>query len=355
MDVLISQGSGILSKILEIKSINSDMFHSLSGLTGALAIMTSFVEKRVLQGSTIEDAMISQITGTLSTIDKRLTEFQIMYEKKLCMVPYAKLWVTFGPLIGMGSSRILTQLKRLEGDLKGDIELLDLYMQSNQALSLFEISGEKFVTKFLSESLKQFWIENFEYEKRVSSFMFADALERSLCIQNDVSVYVVSQLAKMGEVDVGSVITAVGTSSLPFWISSMDGATSAIINAHSSEISCFEIHRNHLVSGSLDGIAKIFHVQSDGTPLLKTSLVGHARGINDISCEGVMIATASEDGSAKVWNMMNGGLLYSFDHGSPVKAVFFVGETKLVTATSKSCENVTVYDLDRDGIVCAKL
>jgi hypothetical protein len=81
MDVLISQESGILSKILEIKSINSDMFHSLSGLTGFLAIMTSFVEKRVLQCNMIEDAMICQITGTLSTIDKSLNEFKIMYEK----------------------------------------------------------------------------------------------------------------------------------------------------------------------------------------------------------------------------------------------------------------------------------
>jgi len=61
------------------------MFHSLSGLAGALAIMTSFVEKRVLQGNMIEDAMISQITGTPSTIDKRLNEFKTMYEQKLCI------------------------------------------------------------------------------------------------------------------------------------------------------------------------------------------------------------------------------------------------------------------------------
>jgi WD40 repeat protein len=355
MDVLLSQGSGILSKILEIKSINSDMFHSLSGLTGALALMTNFVEKRVLHGNMIEDAMISQITGTLSTIDKRLNEFKTMYEKTLCMVPYAKLWVTFGPLVGMGSSRILTQLKRLEGDLKGDIELLDLYLQSNQALSLFEISGEKFVNKFHSESLKKFWIDNFEYEKRVSTHMFADALERSLGIQTDVCAYVTSKIAKMGEVDVDTVIKAIGKSSLQMWIAGMDGATSAIINAHSSEITCLEIHRSHLISGSIDGIAKVFHVQRDGTPLLKTVLVGHTRGINDISCEGVMIATASDDGSAKVWNMMNGAVLFSFEHGSPVKAVFFSGGNKLVTATNKSCQNVTVYDLDRDGIVSAKL
>jgi WD40 repeat protein len=355
MDVLLSQGSGILSKILEIKSINSDMFHSLSGLTGALAIMTNFVEKRVLQGNMIEDAMISQITGTLSNIDKRLNEFKTMYEKTLCMIPYAKLWVTFGPLVGMGSSRILTQLKRLEGDLKGDIELLDLYLQSNQALSLFEISGEKFVNKFNSESLKKFWIDNFEHEKRVSTSMFADSLERTLGLQSDMCAYVTSKIAKMGEVDVDTVINSVGKSSLQMWIASMDGTTSAIINAHSSEITCLEIHRDHLVSGSIDGIAKVFHVQRDGTPLLKTVLVGHTLGINDISCEGVMIATASDDGSAKVWNMMNGTVLFSFEHGSPVKAVFFSGGNKLVTATNKSCQNVTVYDLDRDGIVSAKL
>jgi hypothetical protein len=53
--------------------------------------------------------------------------------------------------------------------------------------------------------------------------------------------------------------------------------------------------------------------------------------------------------------MMNGAVLFSFEHGSPVKAVFFSGGNKLVTATTKSFQNVTVYDLDRDGIVSAKL
>lgn len=355
MDVIINQGSGILSKILEIKSIHSDMFHSLSGLTGALAIMSSFVEKRVLEGNVMEDVMVEQIKGTLSSIDKRLTEFKLMYEKNLCFIPYAKMWVLFGPLVGMGSSRILTQLRRLEGDLKGDIQLLDLYMQSNQALSLFEISGEKFAKMFPTDELKLFWASNFDRETRVSSSKFVDALCRHLPMPPDVCAYVSSKISVMGEVDVETVIKSVGKSSIAMWVASMDGATSAFLNAHASEITCLEMHRGHLVSGSMDGLAKVFHVQLDGTPLLKTVLVGHARGINDVSCEAGMVATASDDGTAKVWNMMNGEVFFSFQHTSPVKAVFFAGGNKLVTATTQSCQNVTVFDLDRAGIVCGKL
>lgn len=358
MDILIGQGSAILSNILSIKTINADMFHSLAGLTGALAVMLNFVERRVTEENALEDVMVAQITGTLSAIEAKLDDFHAMYSKKFCGIPYAKLWVIGAPLFGMGSKRILTQLKRLEADLSGDITLLDLQIQSNQAMALYEISGGHFLKQFREPDLKRFWTSNFGNDQRVPVPEFVKALTYEVSdtfyMNRDMSrlcEYAAGTISARDTIDALAFNGAVQDKRLDEWVSDIEGLVTVLVNAHSAEVTCMAQHRGHLVTASSDKTAKVFHLQPDSTPLLKTVLIGHTAVINDVSCENGYIATASDDSTVRVWNVMDGTLLKTIAHDAPVKAVFFAGHDTLVTATNTSTQNITVHDIKEDRVV----
>lgn len=354
MDILIQQGNLVLKNVLSIKSVNADMFHALGGLTGALAVMLEFVEKRIKEDNPLDEVMAAQIRGTLANIGAKLDDFHKMYSREVCGIPYAKLWVVAAPLVGMGSKRILTQLRRLEADLSGDIALLDLQIQSNQAMALYEIAGGHFLKKFTDADLKNFWTSNFENDQRVPAREFADALAAETGLPAKACAYAATSVASAGGVDALAFNRAAAGLSLEEWASSVDGLVTTLVNASAGEVTCMTHHRGHLVTGSADKVAKVFHIRPDATPLLKTVLVGHTGPINDISCEGGLVATASDDATVKVWNIMDGTLLKTVEHDAPVNAVFFSGPGTLVTATNSSTQNVAVHDLETDR-VSAKL
>jgi hypothetical protein len=152
-------------------------------------------------------------------------------------------------------------------------------------------------------------------------------------------------------VDALAFSAAVQDKSVEEWVSDIKGLVTVLMNSHAAKVTCMTHHRGHLVTASAGQTAKVFHLQPDSTPLLKTVLIGHAGAINDVSCENGYISTATDDKTVKVWNVMDGALVKTIPHDALVKAVFFAGHETLVTATNASTQNVTVHDIARDKVV----
>ena len=95
----------------------------------------------------------------------------------------------------------------------------------------------------------------------------------------------------------------------------------------------FSPHKNIIATASDDNTAKVW----DGnTGFLLLDLKGHTKSVTDVhfSTDGNKVITASNDNSAKLWNCNTGNLLYSFVHESAISsAQFNMGGTKIVTAS----------------------
>lgn len=359
MDGLLEAGNLVLGNVLRIKSVNSDMFHALGGLTGALAVMLEFVERRLQEENPLDEVMMKQLNGTLANIGRKLDDFHRMYSREFCGVPYARWWVVSAPAFGLGSKRILTKLHRLEADLSGDLALIDLQIQSNQAMALFHMSGGNFLNKFRDAAAKSFWTSSFGTEPRAAVAEFADALAQALAgppgaHKSRACAYAASCVSTAGSVDALVFNETLLGAGVAEWVGGVRGVHTTVVNASAGEVTCMAHHRGHLVTGSTDRVAKVFHLRPDSAPLLKAVLVGHTGAINDVSCEGGLVATASADGSVKVWRIMDGTLLRTIEHDAAVEAVFFASAGTLVTATCSSIQNVGVYDV-ATGAVLTKL
>ncbi|MEM9927615.1 MAG: WD40 repeat domain-containing protein, partial [Cyanobacteria bacterium P01_D01_bin.50] len=89
----------------------------------------------------------------------------------------------------------------------------------------------------------------------------------------------------------------------------------------------------NLFAAGGDQKIKIFKL--DGT--LHNELTGHTRATTDISFtpDSKILASTSEDGTVKLWNIDNGQNLYTFDkHRNPFVSVSFAGDTNLLAAAS---------------------
>jgi hypothetical protein len=352
MDVLLVSGNAILREILSIKKANTDMYNSLSSLTGSLAVMIDFVNRRLREDNPIEDAMIRQLESTLASIDAEIKSFHEMSGKKLCgLFPYWRAWISLAPAIGMGARRILLRLQRLETDLATDLKLLDLQMQSTRTMSLYEMSGAAFLRQFESKSSKEFWVRHFEHAAAVPEDDFSSALDwefRDLRDSNDhvlrLARFCAAALSRDGFVDVRDFSSSVGSLSLGGWASRDPKALTLIRPAHGGSVAFMENHGNHVVTGSEDGVAKVFSLRPDGALLLKTVLIGHSAAINDASCLDATVATASDDRSVKLWNMMDGTLLKTIRLSDAAKAVFFVSASRLVIASARPTHNIDIVD-----------
>lgn len=346
MNILLETSGSIFATLRDMKSVQTNMFHSLGGLTGALRIMMDFIEKRIKDEDLIEPVLIEQLEGTLKNIDKKLKHIKDFNEKRCLGVPYGKMWIFGGMYCGLGGKRILSQLKRLEADLAGDLQMLDLQIQSTQARALTEIAGGNFLKHFKSSNARKFWASNFSGEPRVSVETFVKSLKYEVdsSIRN-ICRYATAQISMNGSVEAIKFADAVDeTESLTDWVLSCQGFETILVNSHSDTINCMTTHRGHIITGSSDKTVKIFHIQKSKSPLIKNILIGHTKSVNDVSCQESIIATASDDKSVKIWNMMDGKTITTLYHKAPVKAVFFASPDLLVTATQDPVQNITAFN-----------
>lgn len=353
MNILLETSGSIFATLRDLKSVQTNMFHSLGGLTGALGIMMDFIEKRIKDEDIIEPILIEQLEGTLQNIDKKLKHIKNFHKKRCLGIPYGKMWIFGGIYCGLGGKRILSQLKRLEADLAGDLQMLDLQIQSTQAKTLSDIAGGNFLKHFKSSNARKFWASNFSGEPRVRVEEFV----RSLKYEVDVSIrnvcrFATTKISLNDYVDAIKFAEAVGeTESVTDWVLSCKDFATILVNSHSDRINCMTTHRGHVITGSSDNTVKIFHIQGNKSPLIKNILIGHTQPINDISCQDSIIATSSDDKSVKIWNMMDGTTIATLYHKAPVKAVFFASPNLLVTATQDPVQNITAFNTTTWDIV----
>ncbi len=93
-----------------------------------------------------------------------------------------------------------------------------------------------------------------------------------------------------------------------------------------------------LAAASVDGRVRLIDVK---TSKVRTTLRGHSGAINAVafSPDGQALATSSDDGSARVWNL-NGEIDETFVHPSAVKSGQFVDGDHLVTTTQDGVVSV---------------
>jgi WD40 repeat protein len=151
------------------------------------------------------------------------------------------------------------------------------------------------------------------------------------------------------------------TSDIALWdLSKLSGPNLASLNvsalqpmlvpgAHNNNIDNFAFSPDGslLATGSMDSLAKVWHISSEGIEQLMT-LSGHAKLVWDLafSPDGTRLATGSEDGSARIWDITPSGNSERFALAAHNDIVFrfslTAGGKYLATASS---DGAKVWDL----------
>jgi WD40 repeat protein len=96
----------------------------------------------------------------------------------------------------------------------------------------------------------------------------------------------------------------------------------------------FSSDLKRLVTAAQDGTAKIWDIQ---TGRILYSLEGHTSGINSavISPDNKWVLTASYDSTAKIWDLQTGKIIHTLEkHSAGVSSAFFSPDGKLIITTS---------------------
>lgn len=107
-----------------------------------------------------------------------------------------------------------------------------------------------------------------------------------------------------------------------------------------------------LATASFDGVARLWHL-ADGTE--RARLRGHADGINScaISPDGTLLATASDDRTARLWQLPDGhDQAVLTGHATGVFACAFSPNSALL-ATSSTDGTVRLWHVASGGCHCA--
>jgi len=99
---------------------------------------------------------------------------------------------------------------------------------------------------------------------------------------------------------------------------------------HTNYITCFQLYRNSVVSGSADSTIKVWDVKKKDA--LQT-LNGHIGPINALQFNEVRIASCSQDCTVRLWDTTTGNNLHVFNHNTAVNCLQF-DENKIVSASS---------------------
>ncbi len=95
----------------------------------------------------------------------------------------------------------------------------------------------------------------------------------------------------------------------------------------------FNAHGTRLATASADGTAKVWAIDSE-QPIL--SLVGHRKAVTSIvfSPDRQHIATGSEDGTAKIWDVIKERQVDELEHGQVITDLAFSPDSKLLVTAS---------------------
>jgi guanine nucleotide-binding protein subunit beta-2-like 1 protein len=123
---------------------------------------------------------------------------------------------------------------------------------------------------------------------------------------------------------------------------------------HSEWVSCVRFSPNNnsqnpvIVSGGWDKLVKVWSLSNCK---LKTNLVGHTAFVSTVtvSPDGSLCASGGKDGTAMLWDLVEGKHLYSLDAGSVIhNLVFSPNRYWLCAATENS---VRIWDLESKSVV----
>lgn len=121
---------------------------------------------------------------------------------------------------------------------------------------------------------------------------------------------------------------------------------------HSEWVSCVRFSPNTaapvVVSGGWDHLVKVWSLQ---TFKLKTNLVGHTGYVNavTVSPDGSLCASGGKDGSAMLWDLNEGKLLYTLDAGAIINTMVFSPNKYWLCAATDS--DVKVWDLESKRLI----
>lgn len=372
----VAQITGILGKIAELTSDYNEAMRLMEGLSGALVVLTEFIERRVGDGNEVDPKAMRHLIDTLAAIEGKIDDIHETMGKRWGCVPYGK-WFVYGAPMGApcfgraGSTKLIKQLTDLEGDLAGDIKFLELQMTANAVRSLSAISSVQMAIAkvFRNREAREFWISSFGEEFSAGQETFSDRLvsvvrkireqhnDSDMSRASKLCAYLSADLARAGVIDVRDFSDSIGSQSIEGWIrGSVSGKARAVLApGHFGAVTAMACSKGFLVTGGEDGTVKVFALSETGVPMHRATLVGH----NDpVTCVGVcesegIVASGSRDGFLRTWSLYGGESVACYPVSSEVRAMA-CGGSDIVYACAAPTMSINVRN-SRTGEVVSKM
>nr|WRJ69814.1 WD40 repeat-containing protein [Oceanusvirus sp.] len=373
LSVAIASISSILGKIAELTSDYNEAFRIMAGLSGALTVMTEFIQKRINDGNPVDEQAFNHLIETLGAIERKIDDISACAQKRCGVIPYGKWYIWGAPLVGnccgrIGSTKLIKQLTDLEGDLNGDIKFIELQMTANAVQSLHLLAADRVAAVFNSEDGKEVWSSSFgdamivPQEKLASAFntvLRMDVNQQNdseLSITNKISHLAAADLARGGKVSASALSARLGTGSFRSWIRGAIGGIgrSVMLPGHTAKINCIACVEGSVITGSSDCTVKIYD-STGGVLVNRATMVGHNDSVTCVAAsrDHSMAVSGSADGFIRTWCIHSGEHLGSYSVVTGVRDLFCQGENMVYSCVAPSL-SITVRNMSTGAFV-AKL
>ena len=321
--------TGILGKIAELTSSYNEAMRLMGGLSGALVVLTEFVQRRIGDGNEVDPQAFGHLTGTLAAIEEKIDEIHATLGKRWGCFPYGKWYVYGAPLAApcfgrAGSTKLIKQLTDLEGDLSGDIKFLELQMTANAVQSLSALSRVQAAVSsvFAGQEARDFWLSSFGEEFYTSQDAVAAKLaavvrqvhgqhsDSGLSKAARLCAFLAADMARAATVSARAFAARVGDRPVAEWVSGEVGgrARAVLLPGHHGAVTCMASAASTLVTGGLDSTVKVFSVSEQGVPILRSTMVGHNDPVTgvDVCPSRSAVVSGARDGFVRVWSLYTG-------------------------------------------------